>query len=86
MTAKERYKLAQVVLSKVGANGDLYGELAKAMTLYDQMSSLKDQIANTPPPIPGNLPPQGANEPVSEAIPPEMGQSTDQGMGGSMMP
>jgi len=52
MTAQERYKLAQVVLSQMGMTGDLYGELAKAMTLFDQVKTARDNIAMTPPPTP----------------------------------
>jgi hypothetical protein len=78
MTAQERYKLAQVVFSQVGANGDLYGELAKAMTLYDQMKDIKDKMAMAPPVTPPidqnmqNLPP-GSNETQ------DMGQNLGQG-------
>lgn len=79
MTAKDRYKLAQAVFAKVGLNGDLYGELAKAMTLFEQVKSTRDKMASMPPPAPPsqnmqNLPVQDSEmQSTSENLPTEGG-------------
>jgi hypothetical protein len=53
MTAQERYKIALNILARVGINGDLQGEFAKAMSVLhgmDSMSAIQPTIPQTPIP------------------------------------
>jgi len=70
MTAKDRYKLALGILAKEGINGDLYGELAKAMTLFEQAKAVQSKLA-TAPPIP---PPPTLQQPLTPQSEEPLGQ------------
>jgi len=74
-TARERRDIFYNVLARVGMDGDVLGEYAKVMSTLNGLQTYNE--LNPPqPPIPQNLPPQGANQPVSAPMTPETGQST----------
>ena len=67
-TAKERYVIALNILAKVGIDGNLHDEYAKAMSTLHGMQTFNEL---QPPPMPQ----QAVTEPQ---MTPEMGQNTPQ--------
>ena len=82
---RERLKIFENVMARVGLNGDFLGEYFKALSSLNSLQTFSE--LNPPqPPIPQNLPPQGSNGAISAPITPEMGQVTTPSTGGLQTP
>jgi hypothetical protein len=71
-TAKERLKVFENILARVGVDGDVLGEYSKAMSSLNGLQTFQEMT----PPITPNLPPQGLNQPISAPVTPEVGGTT----------
>ena len=63
MTAQERYRIALNILSRVGIDGDLQGEFAKAMATLHGFESMNDMA---PPPMDATMPREGMEQPMGQ--------------------
>ena len=84
---REKLHIYENVMARVGLGGDFLGEYFKALSTLNGLQVYNDL---NPPQPPGaqNIPPQGANQPVSAPMTPETGQSTTlggNGLGGAQM-
>ena len=77
-TAKERYVIALNILAKVGIDGELHNEYAKAMSMLHGLQTYNE--LNPPPPPQAAMPPdtgQGVpNDPNALNTPPNEGGGT----------
>jgi hypothetical protein len=74
-TAKERLRIFENVIARVGLDGDVLGEFAKALNSINGLQAYND--FNIPQvTTPQNLTPQGSDNAVSAPMSPEMGQTT----------
>ncbi len=89
MKASDRYKIALNVLAMHGMDSDqLQKEFARAVSMFDSVDDIADIKTNMGQmgAMGGNLPPQGANQPVSEPMGGNMPQSTALGGNTPQMP
>lgn len=75
MTAEEKYKIALNIVARVGVEGNVMGEFAKAMAGINSMSS-QEQMANMQKMAQNT--PITPNQPIEGTIPPEAGQGMPQ--------
>ena len=71
-TAKERRDIFYNVIARVGLDGDVLGEYAKAMNTLSGMQSFNEMN----PPIPPNLPPEQPLGADTGGLEPDMGGNT----------
>ena len=69
-TAKERRDIMYNVIARVGLDGPVLSEYAKAI---NTLNGLQTYSEINPPPIPQNIPPEQSLGAVSEPAAPEMG-------------
>ena len=72
-SAKERRDIFYNIIARVGLDGDVLGEYAKAINTLNGLQTYSEM---NPPPIPQNLPPEQSLGAVSEPIAPAMGGNT----------
>ena len=75
-SAKERLKVFENILARVGADGDILGEYARAMSSITSLQTIQDM--QPPTPTAQNLPPEQSGNTVSAPINPVEGESTAQ--------
>jgi len=75
-SAKERLKVFENILARVGADGDVLGEYAKAMSSINSLQTIQDM--QPPTPTAQNLPPEQSNTPPMGVETPPTGESTAQ--------
>jgi hypothetical protein len=74
-TAKERLKIFENIIARVGVDGDVLGEYSKAMSSLNGLQTFQEMT----PPItpnsitPSSVSPQGSIQPVSAPVTPEVG-------------
>ena len=71
-TATDNYKILQNIIARVGIEGDLHSELAKAMSTLNGLQTYSELN----PPTPNLQPPQATISPVATNTP--LGQPTEQ--------
>jgi len=71
-TAKERRDIMYNVIARVGLDGDVLGEYAKAINTLNNLQTFNEMN----PPMPQNLPPEQPLGADTGQVAPEMGQST----------
>ncbi len=68
-TGKDRLRIFENVMARVGLSGDFLGEYFKALSSFNGLQSY-NELNPSQPPMPPNLPLQGANQVISAPISP----------------